>query len=64
MHDIYSSYKAVWHIPKLIVIANEKCLLLKINTITMFIMLRMKLTIDGDSFLRLLTHYFLIQICE
>ena len=51
MHDIYISYKAVWHIPKLIVIANEKCLLLKINTITMFIMLRMKLTIDGDSFL-------------
>lgn len=32
----------MWQIPKLIVIALEKCLLLKTNTITRFWMFRMK----------------------
>ena len=34
----YSSYKPVWRIPRLIVISMLKSLLLKINTITKFIL--------------------------
>ena len=43
----YSPYKVVWGIPKLILIAYKKYLLLGINTITKFFMLRMKYIIDG-----------------
>ena len=44
---MYSSYKAVWRISKLIVIAYEKMFLLESNTITKFLLLRMKYIIEG-----------------
>ena len=42
----YSLYKTVWQILKLIIIAYEKMLLLEINTITKFLLFRMKYNID------------------
>ena len=44
---MYSSYKAVWRISKLIVIAYGKMFLLESNTITKFLLLRMKYIIEG-----------------
>ena len=49
--SFYISYKAVWQIHKLIVIAEKKCLLLEINTITKFLLFRMKYIIDRDVYL-------------
>ena len=55
-----SSYKAVWRISRLIVIAYEKMFLLEINTITKFLLLRMKYIIEGAYlFIYLLFVYLL-----
>ena len=50
MVSYYSLYKAVWLIPKLLVIAYKKCLLLKINTVTKFLLFKMKYVINGGNF--------------
>ena len=46
----YSLYKTVRQIPKLIITAYEKMLLLDINTISKFLLFRMKYNIDGVLF--------------
>ena len=44
---LYGPYKAVWRTLKLILIACKKYLLLEINTLTKFLLSRMKFIIDG-----------------
>ena len=41
------SYKTAWRVPKLIIIATKKYLLLEINTITKFLLFKIKYVHDG-----------------
>ena len=45
---MYSPYKAVWRIPKLILIAY-KFFMVKINTVKKFLLFRMECIIDGGG---------------
>ena len=60
---MYSPHKAVWWIPKLILIAYKNCLLLKINTISEFLLFSMKYLLTGVAyFMNDACNYFIIPM--
>ena len=60
-YTIYS-YRTVWRVPKLIIMATKKCLLLEINTITKFLLFKTKYVHDGCYLIIDTWYCFIISI--
>ena len=63
--DIIVHAKVEWWISELLLIAYKKCLFLEIDTITNFLMFKMKYVVKGVVYLNIDTYYsFVVSIRE